>query len=85
MNEYDDEPTLSKCSDTVTDGNSQECVGDVIFTPNETISVQKHTNATLAAIRGAHKIPKKTKQDTKGHTRGLFHRRLYAKVAAAPA
>ena len=84
VNEYDDEPTISKFSDTMTDGNSQECVGDVIFTPNDTISVQKRTNVMWAAIRGAHKIPKKKKQD-KGNTRGLLHRRSYAEVAAAPA
>ena len=59
MNEYDDEPTISKFSDTVTDGNSQECVSDVIFAPNDTISVQKPSNIMSAAISGAHKIPRK--------------------------
>ena len=82
VNAYDDEPAISKLSDTVTDGNSQECVGDVIFTPNDKISVRKRTNATWAAIRGAHKIPKKKKQD-EGNTRGLIHQRSYAEVAAA--
>ena len=61
-----------------------EGVGDVIFTPNDKISVQKRTNVTWAAIRGAHKIPKKKKQD-KGNTRGLIHQRSYAEVAAASA
>jgi hypothetical protein len=56
----------------------------VMFTPNDTISVQTRTNVMWAAIRGAHKIPKKKKQD-KGNTRGLIHRRSYAEVAAAPA
>ena len=60
-------------------------VGDVVFVPNDTISVQKRTNIMWAAIRGAHRIPKNKKQSTKGNTSGLFHRRLYAKVAAAPA
>ena len=59
-------------------------VGDVIFTPNDKISVRKCTNATWAAIRGAHKIPKKKKQD-EGNTRGLIHQRSYAEVAAASA
>ena len=60
-------------------------VDDVIFTPNDTISVQKRTNVMWAAIRGAHKILKKKKQSTNGNTSGLFHRRSYAKVAATPA
>ena len=60
-------------------------VGDAIFVPNDTISVQKRTNAMWAAIRGAHRISKKNKQGTKGNTSGLFHQRSYAKVAAAPA
>ena len=85
MNEYDDEPTISTCSDTVTDENSQECVGDVILAPNDTISVQKGTNPTRTAIWGVYNISKKTKQGTKGNTRGLFHRRSYADVVAAPA
>ena len=84
MNEYGDEPTINKCSNTIVDGNSQECVGNVIFTPNDKISVQKRTNVTWAASRGAHKIPKKKKQD-KGNTRGLIHQRSYAEVAAASA
>ena len=60
-------------------------VGDGIFTPNDTISAQKRTNSLWAAIRGAHKISKKTNQGTKGNTSGLIHRRSYADVAAAPA
>ena len=60
-------------------------VGDVIFTPNDTISAQKRTNVSWAATRGAHKISKKTNQCTKGNTSGLIHRRSYADVAAAPA
>ena len=59
-------------------------VGDVIFTPNDKISVQKRTNVMWAEIRGAHKIPKKNKQD-KGNTRGLLDQRSYAEVAAASA
>ena len=43
------------------------------------------TTIMWAAIKGAHKIPKKKKQGTKGNTSGIFHRRLYAEVAAAPA
>ena len=85
VNKYDDEPTISKFSDTVTDGNSQECVGVVIFAPNDMISVQKRTTIMWATIRGAHKISKKTKQGTEGNTSGLLHRRLYADIAAAPA
>ena len=84
MNEYDDEPTVSKCSNSVADMNSQECLGDVIFAPNDTISAQKRTNASWAAIRGAYKISKKTKQGTKGNMSGLIHRRSYADVMAAP-
>ena len=61
VNEYDGEPTISNSFNTVTDGNSQECVGDVIFATNDTISVQKRTNAMWAAIRGALNIPKKNK------------------------
>ena len=60
-------------------------VGDVIFAPNDIISVEKRTTVMWAAIRGAHKIPKKKKQGTKGNISGIFHRRLYAEVAAAPA
>ena len=60
-------------------------VGDVIFAPNGTISAQKRTDASWAAIRSAHRISKKTKQGTKGNTSGLIHRRLYANVAAARA
>ena len=59
-------------------------VGDVIFTPSDKISVRKHTNATWAAIRDAHKIPKKKKQD-EGNTRGLIHQCSCAEVAAASA
>ena len=84
MNEYGDEPTINKCSETVANGDSQECVGDVIFSPNDKISVRNRTNFAWAAIRGAHKIPKKKKQD-KGNTRGLIHQRSYAEVAAASA
>ena len=84
-NEYDDEPTISKCSNPASGMNSQECVGDVIITPIDMISAQKRTNASWAAIRGAHKISKKTNQGTKGNTSGLIHRRLYADVAAVPA
>ena len=83
-NIYDGEPTISKCSNPAADVNSQECVGDVIITPNDTISAQKRTNASWAAIRGAHKISKKTNQGTKGNTSGIFHRRSYADVATAP-
>ena len=85
VNEYNDDPKISKCSNAVTDVNSQECVGDVICTPNDTISAQKHTNASWAVIRGAHKISKKTNQGTKGNTSRLIHRRLYADVASARA
>ena len=60
-------------------------VGDVIFTPNDTISAQKCTNASWAIIRGAHNISKKTNKGTKGNRSGLIHRRSYADVAAAPA
>ena len=43
MNEYWDEPTINKLSDIIADGNSQECVGDVIFTPNDkNISTQTY-------------------------------------------
>ena len=84
-NEYDDEPTISKCSNPASDMDSRECVGDVIRTPIGMISAQKRTNALLAAIRGAHYISKKTKQGTKGNTSGRIHRRSYANVAAAPA
>ena len=44
VNEYDDDPTISKFADTATDGNSHECVGGVIFAPNDTISAQKRSN-----------------------------------------
>ena len=37
VNEYDDEPTISKCSNSVADMNSQECVCDVKFAPTDTI------------------------------------------------
>ena len=84
-NEYDDEPTISKCSNPASDMDSQECVEDVIITPIDTISAQKRSNASWAAIRGAHKIPRKKKQSTKESTSGLFHRRSYAEVAAVPA
>ena len=36
-------------------GQLEAAVGDVIFAPNDTISVQKRTYAMWAAIRGAHK------------------------------
>ena len=84
MNEYDDEPTISKCSNTVTGVNSQKCVGDVIFAPNDTISVETRTDIMWAKIRGAHKIPRKKKQGTKESIGELFHRRSYSEVAAAP-
>jgi len=84
-NEYDDEPTTSKCSNPASGMDSQECVGDVIITSNDMISTQKRTNASWAALRGAHKISKKTDQGTKEYTSGLIHRRSYADVPAAPA
>ena len=59
-------------------------VSDVIFAPSDTISVEKNTNVMWDAVRGAHKIPRKKKQSTKGSTSGLFHRRMYPEVAAAP-
>ena len=59
-------------------------VNDVIFAPNDTISVQKCNDDMLAVIRGAHKIPKKKKQGIKGNTSGIFHRRLHAEVARSP-
>ena len=34
-------------------------VGDMIITPIDAISVEKRTNASWAAFRGAHKISKK--------------------------
>ena len=40
-------------------GRHSLIVYDMIFTPNDTISVQKRTNVMWAAIRGAHRIPKK--------------------------
>ena len=58
-------------------------VGDVIMIPNDTISAQKRTNASWAAIRGTHNI-KENNQSTKGNTSGLIHRRSYANVSAAP-
>jgi hypothetical protein len=84
-NEYDDEPTISKCSNPTSDMDSQECVGDMIIAPIDAISVEKRTNASWATFRGAHKISKKTNQSTKGNTSGLIHRRSYADVAATPA
>ena len=60
-------------------------VGDMIITPIDAIAVEKRTNASWAACRGAHKISKKTSQSTKGNTSGLIHRHSYADVAAAPA
>ena len=63
----------------------KEPVGDVIITPIDTISAHKCTTVLWTAIRGAHKISKKTNQSTKGSTSGLIHRRSYADVAAAPA
>ena len=63
----------------------QQRVGDMIITPIDTISAEKRTNASLATIRGAHKISKKTNQGTKENKSGLIHRRSYADVAAAPA
>ena len=52
-NEYDDKSTLSKCSNPPSDVDSQECVGDVIITPNDTISAYKRTNASWPES-GAH-------------------------------
>ena len=60
-------------------------VGDVIFVPNDTVSAQKRTNDMCAAIKGAHKISKKTKQGTKGNTSELLRRRSYAGVTEARA
>ena len=57
-------------------------VGDMICAPNDTISVQKRSNGMWDAIRGAHKIPRKRKQSTKGSTGGLSHRRTYVEIAA---
>ena len=74
-----------KLPDIVTDGNSQECVGDVICAPNDIISVEKRTNGMWPAIRRAQKIPRKKEQCTKGSTSELFRRRSYAEVAAVPA
>ena len=34
-------------------------VGDMIITPIDTISIEKRTKASRAAVRGAHKISKK--------------------------
>ena len=60
-------------------------VGDMIIRPIDAKSVEKRTNASWAAFRGAHKISKKTNQSTTGNTSGLIHRRSYADVAATPA
>ena len=84
-NEYDDEPIISKCSNPAAGVNSQECGGDVIFAPNDTISVEKRTNVMWVEIRGVHKIRRKNQQSTKGSTNGLFYRRSNADVAAASA
>ena len=59
-------------------------VGDMIISPIDTISAEKRTNASWAAIRGAHKISKKNNQSTRGNTSGLIYLRSYADVAAAP-
>ena len=67
--------------ETKSDEAGEPTVGDVIITPIDTISAQKRTNASWAAIRGAHKISKKTNQSTKGNTSGLIHRRSHADVA----
>ena len=72
VNEYDDEPTISKFSDILTDGDSKESVGDVISAPNNTISVKNQSNIMWAAVRGARKILKKKKQSTKCSS-GQFH------------
>ena len=40
-------------------------VGDVIFTPDDKISVQERTTVMWAATRGTHKIPKKRSKVTK--------------------
>ena len=65
--------------------DSQEYVGDVIITPIDTISAQKRTTASWAAIRGAHIISKKTIQGTKGNTSGLIYRLAYVDTVAAAA
>ena len=57
----------------------------MIITPIDAISAEKRTNASWAALRGAHKISKKKNQSDKGNTSGLIHWRSYADVAAAPA
>ena len=46
--------------DTDPSGEDSDGVGDIIITPIDTISAEKRTNASWAAIRGAHKISKKT-------------------------
>ena len=67
------------------DVTAQMLFGAVILTPSDTISAQKRTTTAWVAIRGAHKISKKTKKSTKGNTNELIHRRSYADVTAAPA
>ena len=54
VNEYDDEPTVSKFSNVLTDEDSQECVSDVISAPNDTLSVKKQFNSVWTVVRGAH-------------------------------
>ena len=49
-NEYDDEPAITKCSNPASDVDSQQCVGDVIITPNDTISAQKRTKANMSGL-----------------------------------
>ena len=73
-----------KCCLCGTFYSAELSVGDVIFAPNDTISVEKRSNVMWAVIRGAHKIPRKKKQNTKRSTSGKSHRRTYAEVAAAP-
>ena len=54
----------------------------MIIIPNDTISAQKHNNASWAAIGGENKISKKANQGTKGNASGLIHRRSYADIAS---
>ena len=41
VTEYDDEPTISEITGILTRRDSQECVDDVIYALNDTISVTK--------------------------------------------
>ena len=73
-----------KCCLCGTFYSAELSVGDVIFAPNDTISVEKRSNVMWAVIRGAHKIPRKKEQSTKGSTNGPSHWCIYTAVAAAP-